>query len=118
RRSAIRRTSVVFASLLGAYMSIAVVAPAAGAEVIAVSPTGKFVIEMRGIGHGHGMSQYGARGAALQAKTYKQILAFYYPKTTLATVPGAAIRVRLSGSGTTTTVAAFPHLEVTGYSGD
>ena len=36
-----------------------------------------------GYGHGHGMSQYGAQGAALQGLTYQQILAFYYPGTTL-----------------------------------
>src|SRR5690348_11016819 len=116
RRPAIRRASALLVTLLAAGVCSAALAPAARAEVITVAPDGKFTLELRGIGHGHGMSQYGARGAALQGKTYQQILAFYYPKTTLRTVSGGAIRVRISGSGTTTTVAAFPHLVVTGYS--
>ena len=41
-----------------------------------------------GYGHGHGMSQYGAQGAALQGLTHRQILAFYYPGTTLGTATG------------------------------
>ena len=32
-------------------------------------------------GHGVGMSQHGARQAALKGLTYKQILSFYYPNT-------------------------------------
>ena len=32
-------------------------------------------------GHGWGMSQYGAYGAARKGLTWKQILAFYYPGT-------------------------------------
>ena len=118
RSSTIRRASVLLTTLLAAGGAITALAPLAGAEVLSVSPSGTFVIEMRGIGHGHGMSQYGARGAALQGQTYRQILAFYYPKTALTTLTTGAIRVRLSGSGTTTTVAALPHLVVTGYTGD
>ena len=41
-----------------------------------------------GFGHGHGMSQYGALGAARQGLTYRQILAFYYPGTAFSTVSG------------------------------
>ena len=37
----------------------------------------------RGFGHGVGMSQWGARGMAVQGKTYGEILAYYYPGTTL-----------------------------------
>ena len=36
-----------------------------------------------GFGHGNGMSQYGAHGAAQQGLTWQQIVAFYYPGTTL-----------------------------------
>lgn len=36
-----------------------------------------------GGGHGVGMSQWGARGAAEQGLNYKEILAFYYPGTSL-----------------------------------
>ena len=73
-----------------------------------------------GFGHGHGMSQYGAQGAALKGLTHRQILAFYYPGTTLGTttgsirvlisadsdgdvrvLPSAGLRVREVGSGAT-----------------
>ena len=37
----------------------------------------------RGWGHGVGMCQWGARGQALQNRSYKKILAFYYPKAEL-----------------------------------
>ena len=38
------------------------------------------LLEGRGFGHGRGMSQYGAQSAASDhGKTYRQILAFYYP---------------------------------------
>jgi SpoIID/LytB domain protein len=49
----------------------------------------------RGYGHGHGMSQYGAQGAALQGKGYRQILAFYYPHTTMSRGRGK-VRVLIS----------------------
>lgn len=45
-----------------------------------------------GFGHGHGMSQYGAQGAALRGAHYRQILSFYYPGTTMRTI-GGRIRV-------------------------
>lgn len=40
-------------------------------------------------GHGVGMSQLGAKYAAEQGFSYKDILAFYYPGTTLSTIPGS-----------------------------
>ncbi len=41
---------------------------------------GSVSLEGRGYGHGRGMSQYGAQGAAVNhGKTYRQILRFYYP---------------------------------------
>jgi SpoIID/LytB domain protein len=36
-------------------------------------------ISGHGYGHGRGMSQYGAEGAAREGLTYKQIIDFYYP---------------------------------------
>lgn len=41
-----------------------------------------FTVNGAGFGHGLGMSQYGAYGAARQGLTWRQILAFYYPGTT------------------------------------
>jgi SpoIID/LytB domain protein len=48
-----------------------------------------------GWGHGHGMSQYGAQGAARAGLTYAQILAFYYPGTALSSFTGS-VRVLIT----------------------
>ncbi len=48
----------------------------------------------RGYGHGVGMSQYGARGRALAGQLAPEILAHYYPTTTLGT-RSAATTVRI-----------------------
>ena len=40
--------------------------------------SGRFTIRGAGWGHGWGMSQYGAYGAARKGLSWKQILAFYY----------------------------------------
>ncbi|MGA8994465.1 MAG: SpoIID/LytB domain-containing protein [Nocardioidaceae bacterium] len=59
------------------------------------------VLRLRGHGYGHGrgMSQYGALGAARRGLDHRQILAFYYPGTTWGTVR-APIRVRLTADTT------------------
>lgn len=44
---------------------------------------GQFVITTRGYGHGVGMSQYGACSMAEGGASWKEILAYYYPGTTL-----------------------------------
>ena len=50
----------------------------------------------RGYGHGVGMSQYGARGRALAGQLAPEILAHYYPTTTLGTRSAStAVRVLL-----------------------
>jgi stage II sporulation protein D len=61
----------------------------------AVSPrSGTFTISGAGWGHGWGMSQYGAYGAARKGLSWQQILAFYYPGTRLTQQPsGYLIRV-------------------------
>lgn len=47
---------------------------------------GKFTFSTRGYGHGVGMSQYGADYMARQGSSYQEILAHYYPDTTLQEV--------------------------------
>jgi len=54
-----------------------------------------WTVNGHGYGHGHGMSQYGAYGAALRGLDYKQIVDFYYPKTSWSTSKGK-VRVLLS----------------------
>ena len=77
----------------------------------------KLLVVMRGNGHGHGLSQYGAQGAALAGKTYRQIVGFYYPGTALKTLRPSLIRVHLSDAGSAVTVAPRAHLVVTGVAG-
>lgn len=45
---------------------------------------GSFLFLVKGYGHGVGMSQAGAEYMANQGSDYRQILAWYYPNTTLA----------------------------------
>ncbi len=94
-------------------------------EAYTVPATGKLALTGHGYGHGHGMSQYGAQGAALQGLTYNQIVAFYYPGTTLGNatgiirvlisadtdndvrvLPASGLRVREVGTGATYTLPA------------
>lgn len=89
---------------------------AAGTEITHFSPTGKLTVYWRGNGHGHGMSQYGARGAALKGLSATKILAFYYPGTRLATLPANVVRVWLSVAARDTTVLANARgLALSGY---
>src|SRR5215469_17741444 len=65
--------------------------------VVAAAGTGPlFLISGHGWGHGVGMSQYGAWGFALHGYSYQQILAHYYPGTTLGTAQTNVVRVLLA----------------------
>ena len=44
------------------------------------------VVKTKGFGHGVGMSQYGANGAAKAGYTYKRILKHYYPGVSLVSI--------------------------------
>ncbi|MBV9293760.1 MAG: SpoIID/LytB domain-containing protein [Frankiales bacterium] len=69
-------------------------ATAAHRQVYRVPGNNVLTIVGHGYGHGHGMSQFGAYGAAIKGLTADQIVAFYYPHTTLAGVP-LTTRVRV-----------------------
>ena len=101
------------ASGVTAGLVVAVSLPAGAVEVsqsYAVART--VVLSGHGFGHGHGMSQYGAQGAAKQGLTYKQIIDFYYPSTTWSQVTGK-VRVLISADTTAdVVVAAVPGLRL------
>lgn len=59
----------------------------------------KVTVRGHGYGHGTGMSQYGAQGAARQGLTHRQILRFYYPGTSVGAATGT-IRVKLNADTT------------------
>lgn len=79
------------AALTGAAIAAVLAVPAASpatastVERFRVPAGGSFTVVGHGYGHGHGMSQYGAEGAARQGLSADQILAFYYPGTTVTT---------------------------------
>lgn len=102
RRRALRRAlcALTLTSLLAAPLAVQQGAPAQARDVTsaAAGETGTLssvTVRGRGFGHGRGMSQWGAQGAALQGRTASEILAFYYPGTDQTTWRGR-VRVRLT----------------------
>ena len=66
-----------------------------------------------GYGHGKGLSQYGALGAATQGLTWQQIDEFYYPGTTWGRI-GGKVRVLITAdTGKDVQVVARRGLKVT-----
>ena len=61
----------------------------------ASSAASTLVITGHGWGHGIGMSQWGAYGYAQHGWSYRQILAHYYPGTTIGSRPSPTVRVLL-----------------------
>jgi SpoIID/LytB domain protein len=86
-------------------------APQPGAQITGRSSDGTFAVAGHGFGHGVGMSQYGANGAARSGLSYRQILAFYYPGTLLTSLSSPTIRVGItSDTDGIVEVAAAPGL--------
>jgi stage II sporulation protein D len=63
------------------------------AEVWPTPVSGSFVLAGQGYGHGRGLSQWGAYGAATRGLDHQAILDFYYPGTDRVVQAGAPIRV-------------------------
>lgn len=80
---------------------------AAADKTYYVPITKTWAISGRGYGHGSGLSQYGAQGAALKGLGYPKILSFYYPGTSFAKVHGR-VRVLISAD-TTSDLQVRPH---------
>jgi peptidoglycan hydrolase-like amidase len=59
-----------------------------------------FVFQGNGYGHGAGMSQWGAWQKARDGETWDQILAFYYPNTTVVDNANIELKVKISPSVT------------------
>lgn len=82
------------------------------AERLPVPGNGRLTLHGRGYGHGHGLSQYGAEGAARQGLTARQIIHFYYPHTKAGTA-AHTVRVLISAdTDDNTTVVAQPGTSV------
>jgi hypothetical protein len=92
-------------ALAPAFPSAAACPSPSGGKVPALpDPGGEIVFQGRGWGHGTGMSQYGAKGAAELGCTHQEILSTYYPGATLTTRKAEVLRVNLSSTATKTTV--------------
>lgn len=96
-RAATRVAVTVAASLLASLIVPGAAKPAAAAgPVYPVPSSGSWTVDGAGFGHGIGLSQWGAQGAALQGLTANQIISFYYPGTTPGFVGNNDIRVQLT----------------------
>ncbi len=115
RLLSIRRTASLLALLtLTLQGTLTLLATPASAEEVFDRPAdGVFAVEGHGWGHGRGMSQWGAQGAASLGVDAETIVRTYYPGTTRAVLPEDSIRVLLSSDeGTDLQVFAAAGLKV------
>lgn len=93
-RSCTGRLFCVTVALATLLFSAVLLAPPAQADAPDKAKSGSFTIRGAGYGHGYGMSQYGAYGAARKGLSWQKILKFYYPGTSLGTMAsGTTIKV-------------------------
>jgi stage II sporulation protein D len=67
-------------------------------EVYSRPASGVFTVVGHGWGHGAGMSQWGAQGAAAKGVSASTIVSTYYPGTQAAVLPNTPIRVKLTAT--------------------
>ena len=106
-----RRTiaHVVVAAALAAGFATAADAASVCTGTCFSAPAGSgalLVFTGHGWGHGVGMSQYGAYGYAQHGWTSQQILAHYYPGTTVGKAPVSRVRVLLADKVKTLTISS------------
>ena len=70
-------------------------------DTVTVPSSRTIAVTGHGFGHGIGMSQYGAQGAAIKDKDYRQILGYYYPGTSFGT-SAVTMRVLISAATSST----------------
>jgi stage II sporulation protein D len=103
-----RKVRALGAVCLGSALAFSglTVTPAVADTTYRVPDDGRITLRGHGYGHGNGMSQYGAEGAARAGKHYRRIVAKYYPGTSLGTMRGR-IRVLITAD-TTSDVKVSP----------
>ncbi len=82
------RPAVLTASGLAKTGDTLYVLSADGVTKLEQQDTENYIFSGRGYGHGVGLSQYGAKGMAEAGFTYDEIIAHYYPGTTLSEASG------------------------------
>ena len=101
--------TVAVTAMAGLTVGLVAQAPTALADDFVPLPAnGVFSVTGHGFGHGIGMSQYGAFGAAQQGLQAAQILNFYYPGTTQQQVGDPPIRVHLTAYDSSGITMAVP----------
>src|ERR687890_729511 len=111
RRTALAATLGLLGSLVTSVVSAA---PASAEQVFERPASGVFSVLGHGWGHGHGLSQWGAQGAATLGLGADQITSTYYPGTARAVLADSPIRVLLQADeGRDTQVYAASGLRVT-----
>lgn len=109
--------AVSVASLLLAAATALTVPGARAQDPAVVLPAGgSIAVTGHGFGHGHGLSQYGAQGAALAGLSAAQILSFYYPGTTTRAM-GGRVSVGITNPTGVTQVESRPGLVARPVSG-
>ncbi len=114
-----RHTIVPFLALVLATAATAATAPGpstADAPAAALSAP-VYVLSGGGYGHGVGLSQYGALAQAKANRTFEDILAFYYPGTTLTKATLTTVRVLLADGRPSVKVGSSAAFTVTDASG-
>jgi len=116
-----RTTIVLLVALFVAAQAAASPAPTASTAPPAVAATLSapvYVLTGGGYGHGVGLSQYGALAQAKANRSYKDILSFYYPGTTIGAAPLAKVRVLIADAKPTVKIAStvpFTVVDATGF---
>ncbi|SFB34883.1 SpoIID/LytB domain protein [Nocardioides alpinus] len=117
------RSRILLALVLSALLLPALPASAASSaderrkiETWATPGSTAITLTGHGFGHGHGLSQYGALGAAGQGLTWQQIIDFYYPGTTWGTISGKVRVLITADTGRDVQVTAERGLKVASLS--
>jgi len=96
-----------------AFASAPHAARSSGSPYVAPAGSGAlFLLSGHGYGHGVGMGQWGAQGYAQQGYGYEQILAAYYPGTTLGQTTTTSIRVLLANGKKTLAISSPRPIDV------
>lgn len=103
-----RRLLALIAVVPTLLAGVVVAAPARAVEEVYPAPaSGAWTVDGRAYGHGRGMSQWGAQGAALQGRSADEILGFYYPGLPSANLGNPFVRVALTAYTPTTSVTVW-----------
>jgi SpoIID/LytB domain protein len=100
KRSRFLLLSLVGLLLAGTVSFVSSSVPAQAADWYPVPSSRTYTVDGHGYGHGRGLSQWGAQGAATKGLSAQQILDFYYPGTTRTQIGTPRVRVQVSGTTT------------------